>query len=86
MENIKQRNIKNRTYYFFNDIVNIKNFDSRLLKMNKKSFKNIDIYYCIGYIKITKFDDYENIYSVNPLYLIIYKVDGFIEGKNENEY
>ena len=86
MENIKQRNIKNRTYYFFNDIVNIKNFDSRLLKMNKKSFKNIDIYYCIGYIKITKFDDYENIYSVNPLYLIICKVDGFIEGKNENEY
>ena len=52
MENIKQRNIQNRTYYFFN-IVNIKNFDSGLFKIDKKLLKNIDIYYRIGYIKIT---------------------------------
>ena len=53
MGNIKQISIKNRTYYFFNDIINIKNFDSTLLKIDKKSYKNIDIYY-IGYITIKK--------------------------------
>ena len=52
MENIKQINIKNRTYYFFNDMTNINNFDSSLLKIdNKKSYKNIGTY-CIGYIII----------------------------------
>ena len=45
MGNIKQRNIKNRIYYFLNDMINIKNFDSNLLKIDKKSYKNIDIYY-----------------------------------------
>ena len=48
MGNIIQINIKNQTYYFFNDIINIKNFNSNLLKIDKKSYKNIDIYY-IGY-------------------------------------
>ena len=51
--NIKQINIKNRTYYFLNDMINIEDFDSRLLKIDKKSFKNIDIYY-IGNITIKK--------------------------------
>ena len=37
----KQINIKSRTYYFYNDLINIKDFDSRLLKSDKKSFKNI---------------------------------------------
>ena len=50
MGNIKQMNIKNRTYYFYDDMVNIKNFDPDLLKLDKKSFKNIGIYY-IGYTK-----------------------------------
>ena len=45
MENIKDINFKNRTYYFYDDMVNIKHFDSNLLKTDKKSFKNIDIYY-----------------------------------------
>ena len=72
-------NIKNRTYYILNDI-NIKVFDSNLLKIDKTSYKNIDIYYN-GYITIKKIDDYENIYSVNPLYLIIGEVDGHIEEK-----
>ena len=45
MKNIKQINIKNRRYYFFNDMINIKDFDSSLLKIDKKSYKNIDIYY-----------------------------------------
>ena len=63
---VKQIDIKNRTYYFYNDIIDLKNFDARLLKIDKKSCKNIDIYY-IGYIAIKKIDDYESIYSVNLL-------------------
>ena len=47
MGNIKQINIKNRTYYFFNDMSNIEELDSYLLKI----YKNIDIY-LNGYIKI----------------------------------
>ena len=63
MGNIKQINIKNRTYWFFNDVINVINFDSSLLKIDKNSYKNIDIYY-IGYITIEQIDDYEKIYSV----------------------
>ena len=85
MGNIKQINIKNRTYHFLNDIINIEEFDSNLLKIDKKSYKDIDIYY-IGYITIKKIGDCENIYSVNPLYLIIGKVDGHIEEKNGSKY
>ena len=44
MGNIKQINIKNRTYYLFDDMINIKNLDSSLIKIDKESFKNIDIY------------------------------------------
>ena len=73
MGNIKEINIKNQTYYFFNDMINIEDFDSNLLKIDKKPFKNIDIYYI---------DDYKNIHSENPLYLIIGKVIGHIEEKN----
>ena len=62
---IKQINIKNRTYYFYNDIIDLKDFDARLLKIDKKSYKNIGIYN-IGYITIKKIDDCENIYGVNP--------------------
>ena len=85
MGKVKQIEIKNRTYYFYNDIINIEEFDSNLLKIDKKSYKDIDIYY-IGYITIKKIGDCENIYSVNPLYLIIGKVDGHIEEKNESKY
>ena len=53
MGETKQRNIKNRTYYFYNDVIDLKGFDAKLLKIDKKSFKNIDIYY-IGYISIKK--------------------------------
>ena len=45
MENIEEINIKNRTYYFFNAMINIKDFDLNLLKRDKKSYKDIDIYY-----------------------------------------
>ena len=85
MEAVKQINIKNRTYYFYNGIIDLKNFDARLLKVDKKSYKNIGIYN-IGYITIKKIDDYENIYSVNPLYLTITHASGYIEEKGVNKY
>ena len=85
MGEVKQINIKNRTYYFYNDIIDLKDFDARLLKIDKKSYKNIGIYN-IGYITIKKIDDCENIYSVNPLYLLVNHENGYIEAKNENKY
>ena len=63
-------------------MIKIKDFNSDLLKTDKKSNKNIDIYY-IGYIPMKDFD-YVKINSVNPLHLIIGKVDGYIEEKNGN--
>ena len=56
-----------------------------MLKIDKKSYKNIGIYN-IGYITIKKIDDYENIYSINPLYLIIDHASGYIEEKEMNKY
>ena len=53
MGEIKQINIKNRTYYFYNDQINLKDFDARLLKVDKKDYKKIDIYY-IGYVTVKK--------------------------------
>ena len=66
-------------------MINIKKFDSNLLKIDKKPYKDIGIYN-IGYITIKKIDDYENIYSVNPLYLIIAHASGYIEEKGVNKY
>ena len=82
MGEIKQINIKNRTYYFQNDIIDLKNFEPNLLKIDKKSYKNIDIYY-IGYITIKKIDDCQNIYSVNPLYLCFDHANGYVEKKGK---
>ena len=79
MGNIKEMNIKNETYYFFDLIINIEDFDPNLLKIDKKSYKNIDIYY-IGYITV-KDSYYVKINSVNPLYLIISEADGYIKEK-----
>ena len=84
----KQIKIKNRTYYYYyysNVIINIKNFDAKLLKIDKKSYQNIDIYN-IGYITIKKIDDCKNIHSVNPLYLLIDHANGYIEEKGVNKY
>ena len=85
MGNTKEINIKNRTYYFFNGVINIEDFDQGLLKIDKKSYKNIVIYN-IGYITIKNIDDYENIYSVNPLYLMIGEIIGYIEENHGNKY
>ena len=85
MGTVKQINIKNQTCYFYNNMIDIKNFDPILLKIDRKSYKNIGIYN-IGYITIKKIDDYENIYSVNPLYLTITHASGYIEEKGVNKY
>ena len=85
MGEVKQINIKNRTYCFYNDIIDLKKFDARLLKIDKKSYKNISIYN-IGYITIKKIDDCEKIYSVNPLYLLISHSNGYIEEKGVYKY
>ena len=79
----QQINIKNQTCYYYNDMINIKDFDTRLLKIDKKSYKNISIYN-IGYITKKKIDDYQNIYSVNTLYLIVANASGYIEEKDLN--
>ena len=76
--------MKNRIYYCYSDIV-IKNFHSTLLKIDKKSYKDIGIYN-IGYITIKKIDDCENIYSVNPLHLFVNHASGYIEEKGVNKY
>ena len=85
MGKVKQINIKNRTYYFYNDMIIFKYFDSNLLKIDKKHYKRINIYY-IRYITIKKIDDYENIYSVNPLYFTVNHASGYIKEKNGNKY
>ena len=85
MGKVKELNIKNQTYYFFNNMINIRHFDSNLLKIDKKPHKAFDIYY-IGCIKIKKIDDYENIQSVNPLYLIIQYATGYFKEKNGEKY
>ena len=72
--------MKNRTYYFYN-VIDINNFEARLLKIDKKSYKNIDIYY-IGYITINKIDDCKNIHSVNPLNFHIDHANVYIDEKN----
>ena len=82
MGKVNKINIKNRTYYFYNDMINLKNFELNLLKIDKNHYKRINIYY-IGYITIKKIDDCENIYSVNPLYLLVNHASGYIEEKME---
>ena len=80
MSETKELNIKNQTYYFLDDMIKIK-----LLKIDKMSHKDIDIYY-IGYITIKKFNDCKNIHSVNPLYLIIRSATGYFNEENSEKY
>ena len=81
----KQFSIKNRTYYFYNDQISLKDFDARLLKIDKKDYNEIDIYY-IGYVTVKKIANCNNINSVNPLYLMINEMIGHFEEKSENKY
>ena len=80
MDTTKQINIRNRTYYFYNDIIDIENFDAKLLKIDKKSYNDINIYN-IGHVIKKKISNCMNINSVNPLYLGITRANGYIENK-----
>ena len=62
-------------------MINLKNFESNLLEIDKEYYKRIDIYY-IGYIAIKKIGDCGNIHSVNPLYLLVNHESRYIEEKN----
>ena len=84
MGSTKQIKIKHQTYYFYNDIIDIETFDVNLLKIDKKAYKDIDIFN-IGYVT-KKIDDYINIDSVNPLYLRIKNVNRYIEEKGLSKY
>ena len=94
MGEVKEINFKNWTYYFYNGMINVKNFEPNLLKINRKSYKNIGTYN-IGHIAIypinsiytilKKNDDCENIYSVNPLYLLVNHANRYIEEKGVNK-
>ena len=85
MGEVKQIEIKTRTYYFYNSMINLKKFDPNLLKIDKKSYKNISIYN-IGYITSKKIDDYKSVYSLNPFYLRVNHANGYIEEKSGNKY
>ena len=85
MQKVKQIDIRNWTCYFYNDQINLKDFDARLLKVDKKDYKEIDIYY-IGYVTVKKIANCNNINSENPLHLMINEVIGHFEEKNENKY
>ena len=74
----RQLNIKNRTYYFYNDWINVLNFEASNLKLDKKIWKDIDIYF-IGYID--KKPDW-NLNSVTPLHLLINRIYGYVSEKN----
>ena len=79
---VKDVNIKNRIYYFYDDVISIKGFDLSNIQIDENSYKNILTYY-IGYVTIKR--DIK-IYSVNPLYLNFSKVKGYFEEINRNKY
>ena len=80
---VNKRN-KNRTYYFYNDIIDIKTFDSNNLKLDKKTYKDLDIYN-IGYITIKKIGHGYDVNSVNPWYLLINNASGYIANINDDK-
>ena len=79
---IRQLNIKSRKYYFYNDLINIKNFNNNQLKLDKKGVLGNDVYY-IGYI--TKKSQWHN-FSANPLYLMINKIKDHFEEVDGDKY
>ena len=85
MRNLKELSVNNPTYYFYNDIINSKDFHSNLLKIDKKQYKEIDIYH-IGYITIKKIGNCKNINSVNPLYLMIHSATGEFKERDGKKY
>ena len=81
MGTTKEIDIKNRTHYFYNDIINLDQFDKSKIKVDKKDFNDIGIYY-LGYEHKKKISECNVINSVNPLYRRIINInDQFEEGK-----
>ena len=86
MRTTREINIKNRTYYFYNDIIDLDEFDESKKKVDKKDFNDIDIYY-LGYEYKKKITECDIIKSVNPLYLRILDTKGqFEKGKDDAWY
>ena len=85
MGKLNKLTLKIETYYFYNDQINLKDFDASLLKIDKKDYNEIDIYY-IGYAIVKRNANCNNINSVNPLYLMIDKMIGHFEEKSGNKY
>ena len=85
MRKIKQINSQNWTYYFYNDQINFKKFDASMLKIEKRNYKDVDVYY-IGYVTFQEIANCNNMNSVNPLYLVIGKMIGHFEEKDWNKY
>ena len=85
MGSTREINIKERTYYFYNDFIYLKTFDSKNLKLDKKTYKDLDVYN-IGYVAIKKIGCGYNVNSVNPLYLRINNASGYIEEINKDKY
>ena len=84
MREIKQINIKIELYYFYNDIINLDEFDGSKIKVDRKNFNDIDIYY-LGYEHKKKITECNEISNINPLYLRITDMKGqFKKGKNDN--
>ena len=75
MGTTKEINIKNRTYYFYNHIIDLDEFDVSKIKVDKKDFNDIDVYY-LGYEHKKKISECNVINSVNPLYLRIVDING----------
>ena len=85
MRNLKELSINNPIYYFYNDIINLKDFHSNVLKIDKKKYKEIDIYN-INYITIKKSGNCKNINSLNPLYLMIHSSTGEFKERDGKKY
>ena len=82
----KEINIENRTYYYYNDIIDLDEFNESKIKVDKKDFNDIDIYY-LAYEYKKKITECNVIRSVNPLDLKIVDIKGqFEKGKDDTWY
>ena len=85
MGKVTDLNIKNQAYHFLNNMINIEDFQSNVLTIDKKPYKSFNIYY-VGYITIKKIGNCKNIHSVDPLYLIFNSATGYFKEENGEKY
>ena len=81
MGEVKQIEIKNQTYYFYNDMFNPRNLDPNLLKINKSITKGL-IFTTLDKLQLKRLK-IGKIFRVNPLYLLINHANGYITEKME---